>query len=171
MFEYFVHFLQIGIPAYFANAAPTFLIKMRKHPIDFSMKWKGQRVLGDGKTIEGFILASIVAYLTGLLELQVIGNFSYEFLIIPPVGFLFIGVGAMIGDMVGSFIKRRMKMKRGEDAGLLDMLDFIIGAFISASFFTNFSVIVFIIALILTPLVHRAANIIGYTIGLKKEPW
>ena len=171
VWELFVHTLQIALPAYIANASPTFLIKLRKHPIDFGLKYNGQRLLGEGKTIEGFILASLMGYLAGLLELQIIAGISYNFLVIPPIVFLFIGIGAMIGDMTGSFIKRRMKLKRGENAGLLDMIDFIIGAFILAAFFIQYSPWCFVIALIITPIVHRVANIIGYRIGVKKEPW
>lgn len=171
VWEFFVHYLQIAVPAYIANGSPPFLIKLKKHPLDFGKKWKGQRLLGDGKTFEGFILASVMALLTGYLELQIISQFNYNFLNIPLLGFLFIGVGAMVGDALGSFIKRRMRLKRGENAGLLDMLDFIIGAFVFAYFFAPYSLLTFITALITTPIVHRVANIIGYKIGVKKEPW
>jgi CDP-2,3-bis-(O-geranylgeranyl)-sn-glycerol synthase len=172
VWEYFIHFLQIAFPAYIANGSPPFLIKLKKHPLDFGKKWKGERILGEGKTIEGFIFASVMGLVAGYLELLILPFFNYNnFLNIPLIGFFFIGVGAMVGDAIGSFIKRRMKLKRGENAGLLDMLDFIIGSFIFAYFFTQYSVWTFLIALVITPIVHRGANIIGYRIGVKKEPW
>ncbi|MBN1923584.1 MAG: CDP-2,3-bis-(O-geranylgeranyl)-sn-glycerol synthase [Nanoarchaeota archaeon] len=172
LIEIIVQMLQIAVPAYVANGSPPFLIKLKKHPIDFNLKIKGERILGDGKTIEGFVFASIIAYFTGLLELQIISSINYDgFLNIPPIAFFFIGVGAMIGDSVGSFIKRRLKMKRGQNAGLLDMLDFITGAFLIAWFFVPYNIWSFVLALLITPLVHRSASIIGYKLGFKKEPW
>ena len=73
--------------------------------------------------------------------------------------------------MVGSFIKRRLGMKRGQNAGLLDMLDFIIGALIFARILIDYSFWIMIISIIITPIIHRLSNIIGYEIGVKKEPW
>jgi CDP-2,3-bis-(O-geranylgeranyl)-sn-glycerol synthase len=90
---------------------------------------------------------------------------------ITPLGYAFIALGAMLGDLAGSFIKRRMGMERGQNAGLLDMMDFIIGALIFARILTEYSYWIAILALILTPIIHRLANIIGYEIGVKKEPW
>lgn len=172
VWEHLIHFLQIAVPAYVANGSPPFLIKLKKHPLDFGMKWKGERLLGDGKTIEGFLFASLMGLLTGYLELLTLPYFNYNnFLDIPLTGFFFIGIGAMVGDAVGSFAKRRMKLKRGENAGLLDMIDFIIGAFVFAYIFAPYSIWTLFIALLITPIVHRIANIIGYKIGVKKEPW
>lgn len=167
-----VQTLQIALPAYLANASPTLLIKLKKHPIDFGLKHKGNRLLGDGKTIEGFIMACIIGYLSGFL-VNYLTSFTtnIELLIIPQITFLFIGVGAMVGDAVGSFIKRRLNMKRGQNAGLLDKIDFIIGAFLFARIFVAYSWLNFLLALIITPIIHRLANIIGYKIGVKKEPW
>ncbi len=171
MWEVIVHTAQIVVPAYIANAAPTFLVKLKKHPIDFGKKWKGKRILGDGKTIEGLVFAVIVAYISGLVELWLISKFNYQFLTIPVWGFALIGLGAMIGDMTGSFIKRRKNMKRGENAGLLDMEDFMVGTLIAARIVVNYSIWVVVISLLITPIIHRTANIIGYKIGVKKEPW
>nr|MDO8080708.1 CDP-2,3-bis-(O-geranylgeranyl)-sn-glycerol synthase [Candidatus Freyarchaeota archaeon] len=85
-------------------------------------------------------------------------------------GFL-LSFGALIGDLIGSFIKRRLNLERGQPAPPLDQLDFITGALV-------FSFIVFIppleiiiILLVLTPVIHLTANIVGYKLRLKKEPW
>jgi len=170
--ELIVHSLQILIPAYFANGAPTLLINLKKHPIDFNKKWfDKRRIFGEGKTIEGFMIAISFCFIIGLLENLIISKMSFNFLKIPNYAFLFIGLGVMIGDSIGSFIKRRLNLKRGEKAGLIDMIDFVFGAFVSARFFTDFSIFSLIIGLAITPPIHRAASIIGYKIKLKKEPW
>jgi len=173
MLDILVQSVQIVLPAYLANASPTVLIKLKKHPIDFGFKLGKNRLLGDGKTIEGFILACIVGYLSGYLVnyLLLILFPQITLFNLPSIAFLFIGMGAMIGDMTGSFFKRRMGMPRGANAGLLDMEDFIIGSLIAARFFVSYSWWTVIIALLATPILHRLANIIGYKIGVKKEPW
>jgi CDP-2,3-bis-(O-geranylgeranyl)-sn-glycerol synthase len=172
-FELIIQTLQIAIPAYIANGSPPFLIKMKKHPIDFGMSFKGSRIFGDGKTFEGFALACITGFLSGLLFDWLLRslNLGVQLLDIPMIGFLLIGAGAMLGDLCGAFIKRRLKMPRGANAGLLDMEDFIIGSFLLAAAVVAYPVDCFIIALVVTPVVHRLANVIGYKIGVKKEPW
>ena len=92
------------------------------------------------------------------------------------------GFGCMIGDSIGSFIKRRMGHKReGEEsseAPLLDTLPFAISTFIFGLFFLNKSVVGssellsgMLILLFITPILHRSFNIIGYKLGLKSVPY
>ncbi len=85
-------------------------------------------------------------------------------------GFL-LSFGALIGDLIGSFIKRRLNLQRGQPAPVLDQLDFILGALIFSfiEFIPPLEIIVII--LVLTPLIHLTANIIGYKLKLKREPW
>ncbi|WXG40634.1 MAG: CDP-2,3-bis-(O-geranylgeranyl)-sn-glycerol synthase [Candidatus Freyarchaeum deiterrae] len=85
-------------------------------------------------------------------------------------GFL-LSFGALIGDLIGSFIKRRLNLERGRPAPPLDQLDFIIGALLFS--FIDFipPIEIIIVLVVLTPIIHLAANIIGYKLRLKKEPW
>jgi len=70
-----------------------------------------------------------------------------------------------------------MNLKRGEPLPLVDQLDFVVGSWvftylISPEWFaSNFTPNVMIVVLIITPLLHLTTNIIGYFIGVKKEPW
>ncbi len=85
-------------------------------------------------------------------------------------GFL-LSLGALTGDSIGSFIKRRLDLQRGQPAPILDQLDFIIGALILSfiEFIPPLEII--IVVLVLTPMIHLIANIIGYKLKLKREPW
>jgi len=38
-------------------------------------------------------------------------------------------------------------------------------------FFANMTLLIFILILILTPILHRAVNIIGYRFRVKEVPW
>jgi CDP-2,3-bis-(O-geranylgeranyl)-sn-glycerol synthase len=85
-------------------------------------------------------------------------------------GFL-LSFGALIGDLIGSFIKRRLNLERGRPAPPLDQLDFVAGA-LAFSFIEFIPPIEIIgVLLVLTPGIHLIANIIGYRLRLKKEPW
>jgi CDP-2,3-bis-(O-geranylgeranyl)-sn-glycerol synthase len=79
--------------------------------------------------------------------------------------------------MTMSFVKRRINLKRGAPLPIADQLDFVAGAWILTYlvapqwFVANFTLNIIIVLLILTPLLHIGTNIIGYVLGIKKEPW
>ncbi len=155
-------FLLWVIPAYIANSTATFskFLPWKRHPVDFGRKWvDGRRILGDGKTFEGIIIGTTLGALSGYLIFPLF-NLHYN-----PV---LIALGALLGDMVGSFAKRRLDLPRGSPAPVLDQLDFILGALMLAGPFTAQETALIII---ITPIIHRVANIIGYLIGVKNEPW
>jgi CDP-2,3-bis-(O-geranylgeranyl)-sn-glycerol synthase len=77
----------------------------------------------------------------------------------------------MTGDLVGSFIKRRLGMGSGTDAPGLDQLNFIVGAIVFSAAFTQISLVMMIIMLILTPAIHRFVCMVGYALNFKKVPW
>ncbi|MFA5303896.1 MAG: CDP-2,3-bis-(O-geranylgeranyl)-sn-glycerol synthase [Candidatus Nanoarchaeia archaeon] len=171
MLDILISAVQIFLPAAFANGAPTFLINYKKHSIDFGKKWGKNRIFGEGKTFEGLIFAVFIAFLTGLLVRYAYFYLNLPWINITPFGYAFIGLGAMIGDLAGSFIKRRLNMRRGQKAGLLDMMDFIVGALIFARILVIYSYGITLFVLIVTPIFHRLTNIWGYNVGIKKEPW
>ncbi|MDP6742736.1 MAG: CDP-archaeol synthase [Candidatus Thalassarchaeaceae archaeon] len=93
-----------------------------------------------------------------------------------------LGFGCMVGDSVGSFFKRRRGLKReGEvssKAPLLDTLPFAIFAFLFGQLFLAPSIVSssellmgMVILLILTPIIHRSFNVLGYKLGLKSVPY
>tara|TARA_B100000287_G_scaffold91570_1_gene83860 strand:+ start:7809 stop:8600 length:792 start_codon:yes stop_codon:yes gene_type:complete len=97
------------------------------------------------------------------------------------IGFI-LGLACMVGDSAGSFIKRRRGLKREGEissrAPLLDTLPFALGIlgttallFHETIFFQS-SIRPYVVALlILTPVMHRVTNIIGYRLGLKSVPY
>lgn len=88
-----------------------------------------------------------------------------------------LAAGALLGDMVKSFAKRRLNKTRGEEWLIADQYDLVFGAFALLLLFNYAWVIatitplILVWILILTPLLHRGANIIGYLIGVKDVPW
>jgi len=157
-------------------------------PIDFGKTWKGKRILGDGKTWRGLIGGVLSGILIGLILLQIsymcgdTSNFWGYGPAYSNIGVIVcLAFGSLLGDMCGAFIKRRLGLERGQKAPILDQYDFVIGAFlVTALFFPNFvydnyiegwhlAALIFIIVIMFA--LHRAVNIIGYKMGVKKEPW
>ena len=153
------------LPAYFANATPVVLgggmpIDMGKRFID------GRSIFGAGKTVRGFSAGLVAGTFVGLLQGVAIG----PLLSFLSLGFL-LALGALLGDLAGSFIKRRLGMERGRAAPGLDQLSFLAGALLLASLVSPPSWQVIITLVIITPPIHLVTNFAGYKLGLKKRPY
>lgn len=158
-------------PAYAANAFPP-LVRGRR-PLDFGRKLRKNRIFGDGKTFEGTIAGILFGMLIGSVQIAGQGMLPEELGLIEmtmPLTFL-LSAGAVFGDVIGSFIKRRFSISRGSPAPLLDQLDFLAFALILSSFAAPINNYQIIILVALTPIIHWIANLIGYYAKVKKTPW
>ncbi len=175
LFNIIILALWLMLPAYVAN--PAAVVFGGGTPIDFGKNWRdGRRILGDGKTFRGLIGGTACGIIIGLLQRQI--SQVGDILITPSlIAIVTLSFGALFGDIVKSFFKRRLGLARGAKLPLFDQLDFVIGAWVltyafDPQWFTqNFEPLIIITVLILTPVLHRLTNIIGYYIRLKKEPW
>ena len=81
-------------------------------------------------------------------------------------------LGALVGDLVGSFVKRRVGLERGAQAPLLDQLGFYVFAllFLYAVGVTFPLPDEILWAAVIYGL-HRATNWAAYKLGLKSVPW
>lgn len=164
------------IPAYAANGLVPLV--RGKHPIDGGRNLGKNRIFGDGKTWEGLIFGVVIAFLIALVEMAAYPYLPLDILPVPltivpmsaMLGFL-LGIGAMMGDLAGSFIKRRFGMKRSEPAPLLDQEDFLIGSLLFASLLVTVKIEWWIMLLVITPVIHWVACIIGYIFKVKKTPY
>ncbi len=163
--------LWLIFPAYVANASPV-VIHGRK-PLDFGKKLRKHRILGDGKTFEGTIGGIAFGTLVGALQMYTLDFLPKELLLpkhsIPLI--IALSAGAIIGDIIGAFIKRRLGIPRGEPALLLDQLDFLIVALVFANFVIAISMQIIILLLIITPILHLSTNIFAYIMKIKNRPW
>lgn len=155
-------------------------------PMDFGKSWKGRRIFGDGKTWRGFIIGIFLSVLVGIAQMILSEPFSanhygfgsYEEAI--PY-FVLISAGALLGDCMGAFVKRRLDIPRGGKAPGLDQYDFFIIAVLFAfivkmDWFVRYFVDDYFwlgtaFLIILIPVLHRLFNIIGYKLGRKHVPW
>ncbi len=151
-------------PAYVANATPVVL--GGGPPIDFNKKLPdGNRILGDGKTILGFITGLLGGSIFGILQHLAYGRLGGWGIAI------LLSLGALIGDMVGSFLKRRRGLARGSPMPGLDQLEFIVGAVLVGSLIVVPRWEMLVVLLVFTPLIHLGTNLVGYKLGFKSEPY
>lgn len=158
-------------PAYAANGFPPLM--RGKTPIDRKKTFRGHRLLGDGKTLEGFLGGVIFGVFIGSIQIFGQSYLPQEWGLAEmtfPIVFL-LSIGTMAGDLAGSFIKRRLGMKRGDSAMFMDQLGFLIAAFIFAAPFYILPLKEIAVLVILTPIIHWLANILGYWIHVKRNPW
>ncbi|WP_010479275.1 CDP-2,3-bis-(O-geranylgeranyl)-sn-glycerol synthase [Thermococcus zilligii] len=157
------------LPAYFANASPVVL--GGGGPMDGGKTWRdGRRIFGDGKTWRGFFGGVATGTLIGAIQYFITPGFYGSFKTALLLAFL-LSFGALIGDLVGSFIKRRLDLPRGYPAIGLDQLGFLISALAFAYPVKTISSGQMLALLILTPFIHWSANYFAYRMGWKSVPW
>jgi len=170
----FARLVAFILPAYVANAVPVVFGGGAK--IDFGRKfYDGRRVLGDGKTVNGLVSGLAFGTLAGLCLALALPS---DFLPFAPslnakivVSFM-LALGALIGDLVGSFFKRRMGVERGEPSMLMDQLLFLFFALaFAASYYPLPSIYALVVLVLLTFLLHVLFNALAHKLKLKSVPW
>lgn len=181
MIPSFISSLILFIPAFIAN--PTAVVTGGRAIIDRGVSWKGKRIFGDHKTWSGFIGGIFAGTVIGLIINYIFLFFKIKELVFSPdlalaISMVFsLSFFSMLGDLVGSFIKRRLGRAPGKESLFLDQYPFAI--FSLAFFFIIFQGEAYnifpwqgiIAILIVTPLIHRMVNIIGYKMKFKNVPY
>lgn len=160
------------LPAYVANAVPVILGGGQY--LDLGAKFRdGERVFGNGKTIRGFIAGVAAGTVAGGIiaiyaPSQFYANTQMQF-----IGGVLLSFGTMLGDAIGSFIKRRMKVQPGKQFAL-DQLSFLILALLLVYPVVNpsiYELIGLLFLFVLTYFLHSGTNFIANRLGLKSVPW
>lgn len=177
--EVLVLAIWVMLPAYIPNNIAVLAGGGR--PVDGGRVWRDRRILGDGKTWRGTVVGIVAGVAAaGLLNLlqpsatELFGMSLPAFSVAIAVAF---PIGALLGDMTASFLKRRTGRERGAPFPLVDQLDFLIMALLIgviadfAWMITVFSPVLLVVIFVLTPVLHVATNVIAYLLGVKSEPW
>jgi len=138
-------------------------------------------VLGDGKTwrgtAAGIAAGALVALGLNALRDPATASLGVAFPRFPPSAAVALPLGAMVGDMGASFLKRRTGRKRGAPFPGVDQFDFVVGALaVTAAaapgwFVGTFTPSVLAVVLVATPLLHVGTNAAAYALSLKSDPW
>lgn len=159
-------------PAYIANASPV--IFGGGTPIDFGRHYlDGQRFFGDGKTWRGFLGGVMAGILIGTLQGYIYPSLGLNSPVndLTTTNYIFraflLSFGALCGDLTGSFIKRRIKLKRGAPFPIVDQIGFLVLAFLFVALRFEVPLSYVLILFPLTLFLHLGTNIFAYLVGLK----
>ncbi|MCG3216901.1 MAG: CDP-archaeol synthase [Candidatus Heimdallarchaeota archaeon] len=82
------------------------------------------------------------------------------------------GWGTNFGDMLGSFIKRRIKIKPGRSFPVFDQMGYMVfGILWSWPIFKVIPWQFIVTLIIIAPLIHVAFNLLGYALKVKDVPF
>ncbi|HKB27126.1 MAG TPA: CDP-archaeol synthase [Methylomirabilota bacterium] len=158
--------LYFMVPAYVANMAPPFVRYWKGWNRPISPRW-----LGSHKTVVGFVAGVFAAVLVAFLQ----SRLGWGGTIADYGGWLDLGVrmgtGAMLGDTVKSFFKRRRGVAPGGTWIPFDQLDFVVGAllFVWPRAALAWTDVVIVLALSFAG--HILVNHIGYWLGVRDAKW
>ncbi len=184
MIETIFFALWFFLPAGFANAAPVFankipLLNQFKTPLDFGFSKGGKRILGDNKTWRGFLFGIAIAVVTLAIQKIVYKDSIWLQDTLPAtidyvnvslwLGVL-LGVGALLGDAVESFFKRKANVNSGEAWFPFDQLDYILGGILLSSLIVSLSPAQSAAIIVVWFGLHLLSSYIGFLMGLKDKP-
>jgi CDP-2,3-bis-(O-geranylgeranyl)-sn-glycerol synthase len=167
------------LPAYVPNNAAVLAGGGR--PIDGGRTWNGRRLLGDGKTWRGTAAGTaagvVLAVALNAVNSAVSAVLGFPLPTFPLVVAVTLAFGAMLGDILASFLKRRLDRERGAPTPGLDQLDFVVvslglTALVAPRWFgATFPLPALVAVVLATPVLHVVTNVVGYALGFKDEPW
>lgn len=158
-----VHFM---LPSYAANMAPPFTRFWPGWNPPLSHRW-----LGSHKTLLGFIAGVVTAIVTAAIQAWI----AWDGAIVTSEGWLTtglrLGFGAMAGDAVKSFFKRRLAIEPGRRWIPFDQIDFAVGALVLAGPSARLGWSDIGVILLVTFAGDIAVNGIAYRLGVRETPW
>jgi CDP-2,3-bis-(O-geranylgeranyl)-sn-glycerol synthase len=156
MTEFLLQSLWLLLPILAANQGPGLAKSMQLPLGDIAVS---NRWLGPSKTLAAYyagpLMATIVLYM-----------YDPNFL----VDGLVLGLGAVLGDHIKSFIKRRLGYPPGYK-WWPDRIDFAIGGGIASTFLFDWVTPLHVLTIITAAWpIHVVGNLIGYYLGWRKTP-
>jgi len=183
MFNLLIASLYFFLPAYFTNLTASLsrkisFLKFIDIPVDFRKSLNGYRVFGDHKiwrglicgTIAGMAIAFLQKYLYQFNWAKEISLINYQEINILLFGFL-ISFGAVFGDLLFAFFKRRQNIEPGKPWIPFDQINFVIGAFLFLTPFFKIPLSAWGIILISTFFLHILGNHIAYWMHWQENRW
>ncbi|PID32080.1 hypothetical protein CR970_02480 [Candidatus Saccharibacteria bacterium] len=161
------------LPAGIANMLPVLAAKapLLRHwntPIDFNAKLGGKPIFGSHKTWRGLLIGVIGGAIVGsLLPSGIITDYYPGWSAAAAASMSF---GALAGDAIKSFFKRRSGRPSGATWFPFDQLDYIVGGLLCSLPFgvPSLSLVATVFGLYFC--LHVASTHIGYWLKLKSSP-
>lgn len=172
--------LWLLLPAAFANMAPVVANKLFPQwnkPVDYGRTWKGTEIFGSHKTYRGFVSGILVSFVVFYFQqalfdkvpaIRHISLFNYAEA--NSVFGAWMGLCALLGDLIKSFFKRRFFIAPGRPWIPFDQIDWIIGALIGICVFYVPSVPIILTSLTIGIVLHFLIKYIGFLWKLSPTP-
>ncbi|MBT3283607.1 CDP-2,3-bis-(O-geranylgeranyl)-sn-glycerol synthase [Candidatus Bathyarchaeota archaeon] len=152
-----INTILLFLPSYIANSSPVVL--GGGPPVDGGALWTdGKPILGANKTIRGTITGVLAGTIIGILQGNFLGGFAQS-------------AGALLGDLISSFYKRRRDYPPGSSMPVIDQLDFIIMAVALSYPFQSTDLVSALTIMVITVPIHYGTNYVAWLLKLKKNPW
>ncbi len=167
----FLKIIWFFLPAYAANiTASIFKLKFLDFPIS-------KKIFGSHKTYAGFFSGIIFSLF--IVSLQ---RLFFEFPFFKKISYLdysknflligfCLGFGALFGDLIKSFFKRRVGKLPGERWIPFDQIDYTLGAIVFISFIFKPSFEFIFLSFILNFFLHILINHLGFWLDIRKSKW
>ncbi len=184
MWNIAVETIYLFLPAYIANMAPVIfkyfgLLKKLDVPIDGGTKFFGKEILGPHKTLRGVIAGVAAGMVFSFFQFalaysakpfSVTVSFPFQTAFGSIMWGFLLGAGAIFGDILKSFVKRRLGIAAGRRWFPWDQLDMVLGGIAFGLLMYSFSWTQVAVLVVLTPLFGLLINLVGYGLRIK-EAW
>ncbi len=171
------------LPAGVANTTPVIIAKLPvlknfNYPLDFYKSFKGTRVFGDHKTIRGLVAGILAGTVSVYIETAIYNNSSLiqkaspiNYTTMEPLllGFL-LSFGALAGDFMKSFFKRRANIMPGKTWIPFDQIDYILGGILFSYVYIQLDFVHYLYILVIWATLHPISTIFAYFVKLKDTP-
>jgi CDP-2,3-bis-(O-geranylgeranyl)-sn-glycerol synthase len=172
-----VSYVWFFLPAGVANMAPVIATRFlgKGRPIDGGATIRGKRIFGDNKTWQGLIIGVIAGFVCYLLQLSLAHLAALRVVSVIDYGStsIFLGValglGALVGDLGKSFLKRQANVAPGKVWIPFDQLDYVVGGFLLTLPFIRLPLTFWLGLLVTFFVLHILVNLLGWLLGVKEN--
>jgi len=168
------------LPGIVANGMPVIVRRWFKFlavPVDHGCKFGKKSLFGSHKTYRGFISgivgAMIIAYLQKLMYVNgIITNtyIDYSAISVVWIGIVF-GFGALFGDLVESFIKRRLNVKPGARFFPWDQIDYVVGISVFSFLIRPMTIPMVLVLLVSGLIIHVSITRLAFLLKIREKKW
>lgn len=170
------------LPGGFANIGANLgkyipIINKLTAPIDRAWTFRGKRLVGEHKKWSGLVFGVLLGIFVGIvkyifldpvlpglaiLNLTFINNLFLSFIM---------SAGALLGDLVKSFVKRQFKIPAHVPWIPFDEIDHTTIAMLLVKVFYNISWKLVFVTIVIIMVLHFISNVVGYFLHIKKVPY
>jgi CDP-2,3-bis-(O-geranylgeranyl)-sn-glycerol synthase len=174
--------LWLLLPAGVANMMPVVAARYRwlpslNRPLDGSLSLGGKRLLGANKTWRGLLLGllfgSVMGYIQYFLSTTRPRESPFFTPYFSPVTAIMlggtIGLAALVGDAVKSFLKRRLGRAPGKPWVPFDQIDFVVGAVVVGAWYFPLTPLHIMFAFLIGGVGSYLTSFIGAKLKIKQS--